>query len=112
MLDNNKIPYAGSLDNAPVSRAATQQKMDKRALAVRSVSPSQKYSIADRLEAQAVAHGDAPFLIYQGKSYSYSEVDAQASKFAKAIQARGLMEGDVCAIAIENRPEFFFAWFG
>jgi fatty-acyl-CoA synthase len=26
--------------------------------------------------------------------------------------ARGLGPGDVCAMAIENRPEFFFAWFG
>lgn len=111
-MDNTDIPYAGSLDTAPVLRADTQAKMDKRAIASRSVSPSQKYSIADRLEAQAKVQGHATFLVYQGKKYSYAEVDAQASKFAKAIQARGLVEGDVCAMALENRPEFFFTWFG
>jgi fatty-acyl-CoA synthase len=111
-LDNKTVPYAGNLDNAQVSRAESQEKMDKRAIASRSVSPSQMYSIADRLEEQADKQGDAPFLVYQGKSLSYSEVNAQASKFAKTIQARGLMEGDVCAMAFENRPEFFFTWFG
>jgi len=111
-LDEIKIPFAGSLDNAPVLRKETQDKMDKRAMSARSVSPSQMYSIADRLEAQSEKQGDAPFLIYQGKTFTYSEVNEQSNKFAKAIQARGLKEGDVCAIAIENRPEFFFTWFG
>ena len=111
-MDNETVPYAGGLDNAPVPRSETQEKMDKRAIASRSVSPSQMYSIADRLEEQAKAHGDAPFLVYQGKTFTYGEVNAQASKFAKAIQARGLVEGDACAMAIENRPEFFFTWFG
>ena len=106
------MPFAGSLDDAPLPRAETQEKMDKRAMSARSVSPSQLYSIADRLEAQAEKHGDAPFLIYQHKTFSYSKVNEQASKFASAIQERGLKEGDVCAIAIENRPEFFFTWFG
>lgn len=111
-MNNNTVNQAGNLDNAPVARSVTQEKMDRRALAAHSVNPSQLYSIADRLEAQAKAHGDAPFLIYQGKTFSYKEVNAQASKFAKAMQARGLMEGDVCAMAMENRPEFFFTWFG
>jgi len=111
-LDDIKTLFAGSLDDAPLPRAETQEKMDKRAMSARSVSPSQLYSIADRLEAQAEKYGDAPFLIYQDKTFSYSKVNEQASKFASAIQERGLKEGDVCAIAIENRPEFFFTWFG
>jgi len=110
-LDDITIPYAGNLDNAAISRAASQQKMDARAIASRSVSPSQKYSIADRLEEKVNSQGDATFLIYQGKTLSYSDVNTQANKFAKAIQARGLMEGDSCAMAFENRPEFFFTWF-
>ena len=110
-MDNKAVPYAGSLDNAPVTRSQTQAKMDKRAIAARSVSPSQLYSIADRLENQAEKQGDNAFIIYQNKTYSYKEVNTQANKFAKAIQARGLMEGDVCAMAMENRPEFFFTWF-
>lgn len=111
-MDNNTVNQAGALDNAPVPRSVTQTKMDKRALAARSVSPSQKYSIADRLEEHAKKNGAAPFLVYQDQRFSYSEVNVQASKFAKALQARGLMEGDVCAMAMENRPEFFFTWFG
>ena len=111
-MDNTSIPYAGSLDKAPVPRAATQAKMDARAAASRSVSPSQKYSIADRLEEQAKARLSANFLIYKDKTFSYEDVNAQANKYAKVFQARGLREGDGCAMALENRPEFFFTWFG
>ncbi|GAC13970.1 long-chain-acyl-CoA synthetase [Aliiglaciecola lipolytica] len=111
-MEDTTIPYAGSLDDAPVLRADTQAKMDKRAMAARSVSPSQKYSIADRLEAQAKDYADSPFIVYQGKTYTYKDVNEQANRLANAVQARGLKEGDVCAMALENRPEFFFTWFG
>lgn len=111
-MNDQNIPYAGSLDNAPTPRAQSQDKMDKRALASRAVTPAQPYSIADRLESQAKVQGDALFLIYQGRFFTYREVNEQANKYAKAIQERGLKEGDVCAMALENRPEFFFTWFG
>lgn len=111
-MDDTTIPYAGTLDAAPVLRADTQTKLDKRAMAASSVKPSQKYSIADRLEIQATKHADSPFIIYQGKTYTYKDVNEQANQLANAVQARGLKEGDVCAMALENRPEFFFTWFG
>lgn len=111
-MSNTTVLQSGASDNAPVTRAETQVKMDKRAAAAMKVKPSQRYTLADRLEEQAEQHGDKPFLIYQGQTLSYSEVNLKASQFAKAAQARGLMEGDVCAMAMENRPEFFFTWFG
>lgn len=111
-MDNKTVLPAGSLDDAPVTRAETQEKMGKRSLAAQKIKPSAKYTIADRLEAQAEKFGDAPFLVYQGKAFSYKDVNARANQFARAAQSRGLREGDVCAMAMENRPEFFFTWFG
>jgi fatty-acyl-CoA synthase len=67
-LDDIKSPFAGLLDNAPVPRSDTQDKLDKRAMASRSVSPSQMYSIADRLEAQAKVQGEAPCFVFKGKN--------------------------------------------
>lgn len=95
-----------------VSRDETQAKLDRRAQSSARIKPRDLYTIADRIEAQARAQGARPFLVYGDERYSYAEVDARANQFAHAMRARGLGPGDVCAMALENRPEFFFAWFG
>lgn len=97
---------------AVVSRAETQIKMDERAEAAQRVKPNDAYTIADRLEEQAKAAPENTFLIYQGQHYSYAEVDKRANQVANLVASRGLLAGDVCAMVLENRPEFFFVWFG
>uniref|UniRef100_A0ABX1PQA4 Long-chain-acyl-CoA synthetase n=2 Tax=Aromatoleum anaerobium TaxID=182180 RepID=A0ABX1PQA4_9RHOO len=95
-----------------VSRDETQAKLDRRAQSSALIKPRDLYTIADRVEAQAAVQGRRPFLVYGDAHFSYAEVDACANQYAHAMHARGLGPGDVCAMAIENRPEFFFAWFG
>ncbi len=95
-----------------VAPEVTQAKMDLRASAAARIKPYAQYTLADRLEEQAAVHGDKPFIIYQGQSFSYAEVNTQADKVAHAAFELGLRAGDVCAIALENRPEFFATWFG
>jgi fatty-acyl-CoA synthase len=50
--------------------------------------------------------------VYGNEHLSYAEVDARANQVAHALHARGLRCGDVCALAMENRLEFFVYWFG
>ncbi|MBV0934584.1 long-chain-acyl-CoA synthetase [Marinobacterium weihaiense] len=95
-----------------VPREVTQQKLDRRAQAAGLIKPLDLYTIADRVEAQAEALGDHPFIIYGDRRLSYAEVDARANQVAHAALACGLKPGDVCAMAMENRPEFFTTWFG
>ncbi|MBS0345837.1 MAG: long-chain-acyl-CoA synthetase [Proteobacteria bacterium] len=95
-----------------VSRDVTQAKLDRRAAAGALIKPRDLYTIADRLEEQADRHGERPFIIYGGQRFSYAEVDARSNQVAHAAYAHGLRTGDVCALALENRPEFFFNWFG
>ncbi|WP_432470205.1 long-chain-acyl-CoA synthetase [Amphritea sp. HPY] len=95
-----------------VSREVTQAKMDRRAKAAGLIKPLQHYTLADRLEAQAKQYPERPFLIYGEQRFSYAEVNARANQVAHTVAQRGLKAGDVCAIALENRPEFFFIWFG
>jgi fatty-acyl-CoA synthase len=52
------------------------------------------------------------FLIDGEQRFSYATVNAQADRMAHVFYAKGLRPGDVCAIAMENRPQFFFSWFG
>mgnify|MGYP000383255897 CR=1 FL=1 len=84
------IKYVGMHDNAPILKAVTQEKMDRRSLAANSVSPSKNYSIADRVEEQANRQADAPFLIYHGKCFTYGDVNTKANQFAKALVIKRL----------------------
>ncbi|HQZ04153.1 MAG TPA: AMP-binding protein, partial [Thauera sp.] len=96
----------------PVSRDETQAKLDVRSRAAVQVKPGDLYTVADRIEEKAVSHAGNDFIIYGDQRFSYAEVDARANQVAHALHARGLRCGDVCALAMENRPEFFFYWFG
>lgn len=98
--------------SAVVPREETQARLDLRSRAAMQIKPGDLYTLADRLEQQAARLGEQTFLIYGERRYSYAEVDARANQVAYAMAARGLRCGDVCALAMENRPAFFFCWFG
>lgn len=93
-------------------REQTQATLDRRAAAAGRHVPRQTYTIADRLEEHAAAHGERTFLLYGDQRWSYAEVNARANQFAHAYRELGLRANDVCALALENRAEFFFAWWG
>ena len=111
-MDNGIAALNAGKPDGVVSREETQAKLDRRARSSALIKPRDHYTIADRIEEQARGHGNRRFLVYGEAAYSYAEVDARANQVAHALQARGLKAGDVCAMAMENRPEFFFVWFG
>ena len=108
----NELSQSANLDNGPVSREQTQALLDRRAVASAQIKPADRYTIADRLEEQAGRFAERPFIVYAGQRLSYADVDARANQLAHVFHARGLRPGDVCALAMENRPEFFCTWFG
>ncbi|WP_020653344.1 long-chain-acyl-CoA synthetase [Massilia niastensis] len=107
-MSNNTVLGKG----ARVSRDITQAKLDRRNAASTAIRPKDPYTIADRVEQLARDAGERLFLAYGEQRFTYAELDARANQFAHAALARGIGPGDVCAIAIENRPAFYFAWFG
>lgn len=109
-MNLNDLPNV--LPSQPVPREQTQALLDRRSVAVAKIKPRDLYTMADRLEHQARELGERPFLIYGEQTFSYSEVDARANQMAHTFYANGLRAGDVCALAMENRPEFFCTWFG
>jgi long-chain acyl-CoA synthetase len=42
-----------------------------------------------------------------GRSISFAEMDAASNRFAQLLRSHGLQSGDVIALMIDNRPEFF-----
>ncbi|MHC8318704.1 long-chain-acyl-CoA synthetase [Pseudomonas sp. LB3P31] len=109
-MNLNDLPNV--LPSQPVPREQTQALLDRRSVAVAKIKPRDLYTMADRLEHQAREHGERSFLIYGELTWSYREVDTRANQMAHTFYANGLRAGDVCALAMENRPEFFCTWFG
>ena len=112
MNDMTRISATTALKQQPVPREQTQALLDMRAVASAQIKPQDLYTLADRLQDQVLRFGERPLLIYGEQRLSYAQVDAQANRMAHVFYENGLRPGDVCAIAMENRPAFFFSWFG
>jgi acyl-CoA synthetase (AMP-forming)/AMP-acid ligase II len=69
-------------------------------------------TVAWQLERHAQRHPQRPFLLYADRRYTYGEANAIINRHAHAYRAMGIRKGDVVAIAIENRPEFLWHFFG
>ncbi|HYQ52995.1 MAG TPA: long-chain-acyl-CoA synthetase [Pseudomonas sp.] len=108
----NNASLSPSVAPSPVPREQTQAILDRRAQAAANIRPAHRYTLADRLEAQAQRHAERPFILYGEQCLSYAQVNARADRLAHVFHARGLRPGDVCALAMENRPDFFCCWFG
>ena len=112
MNDMSRISTATAPRQQPVPREQTQALLDLRSAASAQIKPADLYTLADRLEAQAQAFPEHTFLIDGDQRFSYAQVNAQADRMAHVFYEKGLRAGHVRAIAMENRPQFFFCWFG
>jgi long-chain acyl-CoA synthetase len=68
------------------------------------------------LRDAAGSHGDRTALLhghtYPDASITYRELDAEADRVARGLQARGVRSGDRVGIAMHNVPHFVFAYAG
>ena len=64
------------------------------------------------LTDSAKLHPENRCLHYQGRDFTYAEVDDISSRFASALQSLGVKRGDRVAIFLPNMPQLVFAYFG
>ena len=95
-----------------VSREQTQAKLDLLIAAVSQHIPEQTYTVSDRFEERASECPDKVFLIYGNTEVTFGELNRHANRYAHMALEFGVAPGDVGAVMIENRPEFFYAWLG
>lgn len=69
-------------------------------------------TIADHLEHWANVQPEKPFILYQKERITWGEVNQRAEQYARIGLHHGIAPGDSVALLMENRPEFFYAWFG
>lgn len=55
---------------------------------------------------------DKTAIIYEGKKYSYRDLDEKSIKFANALRKIGVKKGDKVALLMTNSADYLFAYFG
>lgn len=73
-----------------------------------TVAPPASRTLGALLHELADRGGERPAIAFEGRDYSFAEVDRQVSTFAKALLANGIERGDAVAILAGNRPEWLY----
>jgi fatty-acyl-CoA synthase len=76
------------------------------------ISPDSDFLVADDFERAVDAFPDNIAFRFEGRSMTYAQFDALASRFANWAMAQGLKAGDCISLFMENRPEYVAAWAG
>jgi fatty-acyl-CoA synthase len=64
------------------------------------------------IEENAARMGDAPGLLSDRESLTYSALVQRAHQYARWALDQGLAKGDVVCLLMTNRPEYFACWLG
>ncbi len=60
----------------------------------------------------AAAYGDAPAVLSDGERFSFRILAERANRYSRWALAAGLAKGDVVALMMGPRPEYFALWLG
>ena len=69
-------------------------------------------NIARLLTEAATTRPSHPALEFEGRAFTYEELDRLSDRFANAMASLGLVEGDVLAIFLESCPELVIGYLG
>jgi crotonobetaine/carnitine-CoA ligase len=68
-------------------------------------------TLAALIEAQAEALGDKPFLYFEDRVISFSELNRQTNRAANGLAGLGVKQGVGVSIMMPNSPEWLFVYF-
>lgn len=69
-------------------------------------------TIVEAFERQVQKHPDKTAIVFLGTAFSYAEIGEYVKRFASALYALGVQEGEKLIIYIPNSPQWVIAWFG
>ncbi|XP_026871949.2 long-chain fatty acid transport protein 6 [Electrophorus electricus] len=74
---------------------------------------SKVLTVIDRFVQEARRSPNKPFLIYEGITYTYKEIDERSNKVAQVLDQYGAVKkGVTVALLMNNEPDFISVWFG
>ncbi len=68
-------------------------------------------NLASSLEKHAAQSPARPAILFEGRTITYADLDASASRLAQALRAHGIAAGDRVALFLPNVPEFAVAYY-
>lgn len=71
----------------------------------------ERKSVGQLVKEAARRFGDAPFLLFKGRSLSFREVDQLSDRMAGGLAELGVGPGDKVVQIMPNRPEIVIGWF-
>lgn len=70
-------------------------------------------TVLDRFIQQAQRIPNKPFVIYDGSSHTYQDIENRSNRLANVFLERvNLRKGDSVALLMSNEPDFLCVWFG
>jgi fatty-acyl-CoA synthase len=79
---------------------------------VKTIAPDSKNLLCDDLQAAVDKWRGRPAFTFEGRTLSYGEVEAMANRYAHWAKGLGLRRGQVVALFMPNRTEYFAVWYG
>ncbi|KAL0963264.1 hypothetical protein UPYG_G00351880 [Umbra pygmaea] len=74
---------------------------------------SKVVTVIDTFVQQAERIPSKTFLIYEGVTYTYQDINARSNKVANVFLEQGtIKKGDSVALLMNNEPDFICVWFG
>jgi fatty-acyl-CoA synthase len=64
------------------------------------------------IDELAARHGDKPALLSDRETFSYRALAERSLRYSRWALAQGLGKGDVVALLMPNRPEYYAIWLG
>ncbi len=74
--------------------------------------PGGKRTVASDFEASADKHHKNVAIRFEGKLFTYGELDARANQYAHWAISQGYRPGDAVALFMENKPDYIAFWLG
>lgn len=74
--------------------------------------PLEQRTIGRVLADKAQRIPQRTFLLWQGRAYTYAELDVMTSRYANGFAALGIGHGDHVAVMLPNCPEFYWVVWG
>ncbi|KAI7793088.1 long-chain fatty acid transport protein 6 [Triplophysa rosa] len=68
-------------------------------------------TVVDRFVERARRTPHKPFVIYDGVTHTYGEIDARSNRVARVFE-RAVRKGDTVALLMSNEADFISVWFG
>ena len=79
---------------------------------VKTIAKDSDNLICDDLQAAVDAFRKRPAMTFEGRTVSYGELDAMANRYAHWAKGLNLRRGQIVALFMPNRLEYFAIWYG